>query len=182
MKYVLASASPRRQELLKMLLPDFEVCPADLDESVPEGLLPKDSAAFLAVQKAEKVAKNYPDSTVLGCDTVVLLDGKILGKPDGRDDAFQMLSLLSGRTHLVITGVCILKDGQRQIFSECTEVEFYPLTPQEIEEYIATDEPFDKAGGYGIQGNGALLVKRIAGDYYNVVGLPVARLNRLLFN
>ena len=182
MKLILASSSPRRQELLKMIAEDFEIYPADIDETLPEDIYVQDSAEFLAVQKAQKVAPIFQKDMVIGCDTVVLLDGNILGKPKDEQDAFRMLSLLSGRTHQVITGVCLIQNGETQAFSESTEVEFYTLSSQEIREYIATGEPFDKAGGYGIQGKGGVLVKRISGDFYNVVGLPVGRLKRALSN
>lgn len=178
MLVLLASASPRRQELLKFAVPDFEICPADIDETIPPEIAPEKASEYLAVQKARAVAKVHPEDIVIGCDTVVLLDGEIMGKPKNEKNAFEMLSRLSGHTHKVITGVCICsKDGEKS-FSQCTEVDFYPLTDEEIRAYIATGDPMDKAGAYGIQSEGCILVKGIRGDFFNVVGLPVARLRR----
>lgn len=122
----------------------------------------------------------YENDIVIGCDTGVFVDGKMLGKPKNREDAENMLKLLSGRQHKVITGCCTVKNGVAKSFSNVTLVEFFELSDSEIEEYIATGEPFDKAGAYGIQGKGSLLVKKIDGDYFNVVGLPVSELNRIL--
>ena len=178
MKVILASASPRRQELLKLVVPTFAASPADIDETIPTGIPTNSSAEYLAVKKAKKVALSHPNSLVIGCDTVVIVDGEILGKPTDINDARRMLSLLSGRTHTVITGVCLCLNGTKYSFSEHTEVEFYQLSADEISAYIATDEPFDKAGAYGIQGKGSILVKCIHGDFFNVVGLPIARLKR----
>ena len=177
---ILASQSPRRQELLAVITPDFEVVVSDVDEILPEGMTPEEAPVYLASIKADAVARSYPDRTVIGADTVVLLDGKLLGKPVDRQDAENMLHALSGRVHTVITGCCIISGGRRFSFAETTRVEFCPLTDREIDEYIATGEPFDKAGAYGIQGKGAVLVKGIVGDYYNVMGLPVAALKREL--
>ena len=129
---------------------------------------------------SSRAAEGFPEDTVISADTIVVLDGKILGKPKDEEDAFRMLSSLSGRTHEVFTGVCVLHSGRRLIFAERTEVSFFPLSEDEIRAYIATGEPADKAGAYGIQGKGCTLVKAISGDYNNVVGLPVAGLNRLL--
>lgn len=124
--------------------------------------------------------KLHPDDTVIGCDTGVFIDNQMIGKPKSDKAAFEILKLLSGKTHRVITGCAVYKGGRTVSFSQVTEVEFYKLTNAEIEEYIATGETSDKAGAYGIQGNGALLVKQIKGDYFNVVGLPVALLNKKL--
>lgn len=180
MKLILASQSPRRRELLKLITPDFEVIPSSFDEnSVP--VEPADYyAERLARAKALTVARENPEAVVIGCDTVVLLAGRVLGKPADREDAREMLRFLSGRTHKVITGVSLVH-GQRTVsFSQVTEVEFFNLTDREIEEYLSTGEPFDKAGAYGIQGYGSLLVEEVRGDFFNVVGLPVARLKREL--
>ena len=177
---ILASASPRRQELLKLITDEFKIVPADIDESVDKSL-PLDSVPeHLADQKAAFVSAKYPDDIVIGCDTGVFVGNRMLGKPHGDMAAFEMLRLLSGRTHRVITGCAIYKGGKKVTFSTVTEVEFYPLTNDDIKEYIATGEPADKAGAYGIQGKGSLLIKSIRGDYFNVVGLPVSRLNRAL--
>jgi len=179
-KLILASQSPRRQELIRKITDDFEVIVSKVEESLPEDISCEEAPAYLAALKAAAVSAEYPDRTVVGADTVVILDSQILGKPTDADDARRMLSLLSGRTHTVITGCCIRYGGMERRFCERTEVEFYPLDSREIDEYIATGEPFDKAGSYGIQGKGCLLVKGIRGDYFNVMGLPVGRLNREL--
>lgn len=180
MKIILASQSPRRRELLKLVTPEFEVIPSQLDESsVP--VEPVDYyAERLARAKALEIVQKCPEDVVIGCDTVVLLAERILGKPKNREEALEMLHFLSGRTHKVITGVSLMR-GQRAVsFSQVTEVEFFNLTDREIDAYIATGEPFDKAGGYGIQEYGSLLVEEIRGDFFNVVGLPVARLKKEL--
>lgn len=180
MKIILASASPRRQELLKYIVPEFEIIPADVDETLPEGTVPEKAAEFLAVKKAKHIAEQYPDCVVIGSDTIVIIDGIILGKPADKSDAERMLKLLSGRTHKVITGVCIAYGEKTDSFSCETKVTFYPLTEEEIRDYIATGEPMDKAGAYGIQGYGSVLTEGIEGDFFNVMGLPVAMLKRRL--
>lgn len=177
---ILASASPRRKELLGLITKEFKIIPSGVEETVPDGVPPEKQPEYLARLKAEDIAKKYPHGTVIGADTSVIIDDCVLGKPDGREQARAMLSRLSGRTHKVVTGCAVIKNGECRSFSSVTEVEFYPLEDKEIEEYIATGEPFDKAGAYGIQGKGGLLVKAIRGDWYNVVGLPVARLARVL--
>ena len=177
---ILASASPRRQSLLHMVVPDFSVYAADIDEQLPAGLGADKAAEYLAKQKAAAVSADYPDSIVIGCDTVVVIDDRILGKPADQEDCRKMLRLLSGRTHQVYTGVALQRGEHSRSFTVCTDVRFYTLSDMEIDRYIATGEPFDKAGGYGIQGLGALLIEGICGDYYNVVGLPVSRLLREL--
>lgn len=179
-RVVLASASPRRQELLKLLVPEFVCCPADTAEILPEGLPLEQGPEVLAEEKARAVAALYPDAIVLGSDTGVFLDQQMLGKPADRADAANMLRSLSGRTHQVITGCCLVWGSKVRRFSQHTQVEFYPLTEEEIQGYLATGEPFDKAGAYGIQGFGSVLVKEIRGDYHNVVGLPVSALAREL--
>lgn len=180
MNVILASASPRRRELMSLVVPRFETAPADIDETLPPNIPPEKAAEYLAEKKAAHTAALYPDSIVIGCDTVVLLDGIVMGKPHNTDDAERMLRLLSGRTHLVITGVCIALGEKTKSFSERTEVSFYPLSDEEIHGYAATGEPTDKAGAYGIQGLGCVLVSGIKGDFFNVVGLPAARLRREL--
>mgnify|MGYP000309531240 CR=1 FL=1 len=175
---ILASASPRRRELLSLAFENFEVMPADIEEELPEGLELTQGPAYLAANKARFLAEKYPWALVIGCDTGVFIDDEMLGKPRDPEHAKFMLEALSGRVHQVITGCCLCFQGQEHIFQEETWVEFYPLRGSEIESYIATGEPFDKAGGYGIQGKGALLVRGIQGDYYNVMGLPIARLTR----
>lgn len=173
---VLASASPRRKELLNLIFEDYTVCASDIEEIVPESLSAEESPEYLARLKGEDIAAKYIDSLVIGADTAVLADGRILGKPKTEKEAYEMLSFLSGKTHNVITGCAVIYKGVCHSFSVITEVEFYRLSNEEINQYIKTGEPYDKAGGYGIQSKGALFVKKINGDYYNVVGLPVAEL------
>lgn len=175
---ILASNSPRRRELLALITEDFTVKTADADETLPDGILPKEAVEYLSRIKALPF-KNGAD-TVIGADTVVAVDGKILGKPKDSKDAFCMLRSLSGKVHSVFTGVTVIKGDEEITFSVETKVKFFELADSEIYAYLATSEPFDKAGAYGIQGKGALLVEKIDGDYFNVVGLPVSRLNRVL--
>jgi septum formation protein len=178
LKTILASASPRRQELFKYATESFEIIPADIDEAIPPNIPAESCAEYLAVQKAKAVAQEYSEAVVIGCDTVVICDGAIFGKPKDSDDARNMLRSLSGKSHRVATGVCLCIGQRLTSFSEVTKVEFYSLSDEEIDSYIQTGEPFDKAGAYGIQGYGAVLVKGIHGDFFNVMGLPVARLAR----
>ena len=177
---ILASKSPRRQELIRFITDDFEVIVSEAEEILPAHIPPEEAPVYLSAVKARAVAAQYPDRTVIGADTVVILDSEVLGKPRDKDDAVDMLHALSGRVHTVVTGCCIIHGGRERSFSETTRVEFYPLSDREIEEYVATGDPFDKAGSYGIQGKGSLLVKGIEGDFFNVMGLPVARLSREL--
>lgn len=178
MELILASGSPRRKELMSLVYPEYRTIKPDIREMVPSNLAVEQCPEYLARAKAESIAKGYRKSLVMGFDTSVIVEGTILNKPRSTSDARQMMEMLSGKTHQVITGCCLCYLEQVHTFSETTEVEFYELTEQQIEEYIATTEPYDKAGGYGIQSVGALFVKRIVGDYYNVVGMPVARLKR----
>lgn len=180
MSLILASGSPRRRELLGLITKDFTVRVSDVEEVVEPGLPPAETVRRLAALKGRAVAAAYPQDTVIAADTVVAIDGEILGKPHDDADAAAMLRTLSGRVHHVYTGVFLSRRGREICFSACTEVEFYPLTDEEIAAYVATGEPSDKAGAYGIQGFGALLVKGIVGDYYNVVGFPVAAVSRAL--
>ncbi|MBR3680026.1 MAG: septum formation protein Maf [Oscillospiraceae bacterium] len=180
MEMILASASPRRKELLAMLGIPFSIDPAVGEEHCPDSLPANQAAEFLAVRKAAEVAKRHPDAIVIGADTTVILEDEILGKPKSKEDCIAMLSKLSGRQHLVQTGVALFCRGKSLSFTEETQVSFYPLTIDEIIAYAETDEPYDKAGGYGIQGKAALLISGICGDYYNVMGLPIARLSRQL--
>ena len=174
---ILASASPRRKELMQLICPSFRVIPADCGEAVPEALSARDVPGFLSYQKCECISQVYQKSVVIGCDTVVTTaDGEILGKPKNEEDAKRMLRLLSGRMHTVDTGVSISHNGHIDTFTETTKVWFNDLTDEEIDDYIATGEPMDKAGAYGIQGEGTLLVDKIEGDFFNVVGLPVSKL------
>lgn len=180
MGLLLASASPRRQELLRLITKDFTVLPAAVEESLPPALSAEEAAQYLARKKAAAVSAQHPKDLVLGSDTTVLLGDQILGKPGTPERAAEMLRLLSGKTHRVITGVALARGGVLRSFQSETAVTFYPLSEEEIAAYVATGEPLDKAGGYGIQGYGALLVKAIAGDFYSVMGLPVAQTARML--
>ena len=177
---ILASASPRRRELLTLAGIEFEVCVSQVEEKIDETLSPDELVMSLAFQKAQDVAKKHPDKTVVGADTIVVLDGEVLGKPADEKNAEEMLCRLSGKTHTVYTGAALIHGEKSSCFCESTQVEFYPLSRQEILEYIASGEPMDKAGAYGIQGKGCVLVKGINGDYFTVMGLPVARLCREL--
>ena len=177
---ILASASPRRRELLSVITDDFLVSPSRVEEIVPPDIGLLETAEYLARIKAEDVAKNYKDDIVIGADTCVIAEGEILGKPKDKADAFRMIKLLSGKTHSVITGCAVICNGVTNSFSVETKVEFYSLSDREIGEYINSSEPYDKAGAYGVQGKASLFVKQIVGDYFNVVGLPVALLNQKL--
>lgn len=175
---ILASQSPRRRELMGLITKDFEVKVSEVDESLPEGISPRDAVMYLSKIKAEPFKNEQ--QIVIGADTVVAIDDKILGKPKDKQNAFDMLKTLSGKTHSVFTGVTITKGESTNTFAVETRVTFFELSDQEILDYIATKEPMDKAGAYGIQGYGSLLVKEIQGDYFNVVGLPVSKLNQEL--
>lgn len=181
-KIILASASPRRQELMQWVAPGFTVQVANVEEVVPEFLPVTEAPEYLAVMKAQAVALHQPQALVIGSDTSVFIEVsgqlQMLGKPENEQEAAQMLHMLSGRQHVVRTGCCLCYQGRKHSFTEEASVEFYPLSEQEIQDYIATGEPMDKAGAYGIQGYGSLLVKGIVGDFYTVMGLPVARLKR----
>ena len=182
MAIILASKSPRRHALLeRMGVGEFTVMESQADENVDESLPPEEVVRRLAERKADAVLPRVkPGDIVIAADTIVTLEGAILGKPKDKLDAFQMLSLLSGTRHQVYTGLAVCQDGKRIVEHECTSVYFREVSGKEIEGYIATGEPMDKAGAYGIQGRGSLLVERIDGDYYNVVGLPICRLGKIL--
>jgi septum formation protein len=171
---VLASASPRRQELLRNAGISFVVQAADILETPHAGEEPRVLAERLAREKAQAVFRERPDDLVLGADTIVVVDQQILGKPRDIDDAARMLRLLSGRSHRVITGVCLVGQGFVDVRSESTIVTVGALTDEDIASYVATGEPMDKAGAYAIQGIASRWISRIEGDYFNVVGLPVA--------
>lgn len=177
---ILASGSPRRRELLEMLGAEFEVCPAQGDEIVPPGLSPEETVKALALAKAEEIFGKRPDGLILAADTVVELDGEILGKPRDEADARRMLSAMSGRSHRVFTGIAAISGTERIVESEETEVTFRPLGEREIFSYVAGGEPMDKAGAYGVQGLASLFVERINGDFFNVMGLPLCRVGRIL--
>lgn len=182
MEIILASQSPRRRELLeRMGLTGFQVISPDVDEDLGEELPPAELVSRLSQRKAQAVAaKAGKDALVIAADTVVALEGTILGKPADKLSAFRMLSALSGTRHQVYTGVTVLRGEESYTEYETTDVTFRELSEGEIEDYICTGEPMDKAGAYGIQGYGALFIEGIQGDYYNVMGLPVCRLGRLL--
>ena len=167
---ILASGSPRRAEILSMLGYEFSVEVADCDEAVGD-VAACDAVAILSQRKAEAVAQSHPDDIVLGSDTLVTLDGAVLGKPTDEADAAHMLRMLSGRTHTVYTGVTVIGNGVLTEVS-AARVTFAELTDDDIERYIATHEPMDKAGAYGIQGKGAMLIDKIDGDFFTVMGLP----------
>lgn len=179
---VLASSSPRRKELLQGLNLSFKTHPSHEEESVLKGTEPKDMVEILSLRKAKSVASHYNDGLVIGSDTIVVCDNHILGKPEDKNDAFQMLTLLQGRMHLVYTGIAIVEAGTgiSKVSHNKTEVFFKPLNADKIHRYIETGEPNDKAGSYAIQGYGATLVEKINGDYFTVVGLPVGLLSEML--
>ena len=179
-KFIVASASPRRKEIFENAGYTFEVIPSDADEKIESELSPYEAVKLLAFKKAQSVAEKHPEAVVFGCDTVVVSDGVILGKPKDKADAFSTLKKLSGKTHEVITGVCVIENGESESFYEVTRVTFYPLDDKTIESYIETNEVYDKAGSYGIQGFGSVLVEKIEGDYFSVVGLPISKTARLL--
>ena len=178
MRFILASASPRRKELLEQIGVKFDILPATGEEVITKEL-PGEVVMELAKQKAEEVAKTAgEDALVLGADTVVAYEGKILGKPKDEADALRMLTMLSGKEHEVYTGVALIdnRDQSMENFFERTKVTMYPVSEEEIRDYIAGGEPMDKAGAYAIQGLGAKFIQKIEGDYNNVVGLPIGRI------
>ncbi len=181
--YILASQSPRRKQLLEWAEVPFEVVVHNTDESYPDNLLPEEIAIYISRQKAKVVASAVGDGRriIIAADTIVVLDNKIIGKPETIDDAFNILSALSGKIHSVITGVTIT-NGENEInFTDTTEVEFYDLTEDQINFYINKYKPFDKAGAYAIQEwIGVVGIKKINGDFYNVMGLPVSRVLQAL--
>lgn len=181
MNIILASQSPRRKELLERAgIRNFHIISPDVDESVADGLPPAQIVEELSLRKARAAGAAGPDSLIIAADTVVALGGDVLGKPHSENEAFAMLSALSGREHHVYTGLTVLQRERVVTVHEETAVLFRDVSPDEIRSYIATGEPMDKAGAYGIQGVGALLVSGIRGDYCNVMGLPVFRLGRIL--
>jgi septum formation protein len=177
---VLASASPRRRQLLDLVGIEHEVRPANIDESMRPREAPRRHAERLAREKATAIAKRDPDLITIAADTIVVINRKVLGKPEDADDAARMLASLSGREHVVITAVAVSRGKKLRSAVEEVRVKFRRLRDDEIEAYIATGEPMDKAGAYGIQGYGATIVERIEGDYFAVMGLPIVRLIGLL--
>jgi septum formation protein len=173
-KLILASGSPRRKQLLELAHVDFEVITSDVDETNPPGMPGEEVPVHLAIEKAKAVSEKYPGRSVLAADTVVLLEGDILGKPENDEAAKAMLARLSGHLHRVVTGVCLLQNGRAESFSVTTEVYFRSLTEAQISFYVDNYHPLDKAGAYAIQEYiGIIGIEKIAGDYYNVMGLPV---------
>ena len=178
---ILASASPRRRELLSLVFGSFSVIPSEFDEStVPSELAPAEHVVHSALMKARDIAARHTGALVIGADTVVVVDGNILGKPANSADAARMLKKFSGKTHQVYTGVAVVEGSMERSGAECTDVTFCELSQETISRYVATGEPLDKAGAYAIQGKGAVLIKCVRGCYPNVVGLPIYLLTVLL--
>lgn len=175
---ILASSSPRRKELLSYIVDEFTIIPSNLEE-IAYGT-PSEQTLKLAKDKAADIAKSYPDAVVIGADTLVAIGDRVLGKPKDEEDAAGMLKLLSGKTHEVYTGVAIVCDGN--VLTECvvTEVTFDVMSDEEIDSYIETGEPMDKAGAYGIQGLSGKFIRGISGDYFNVMGLPQNTVYKML--
>ena len=178
-RLILASASPRRRELLRQLTENFEVIPSGAEENITAGS-PYDTVCALASAKARWIAERYPDAVVIGADTMVYLGTEPLGKPRDIDEAREMLRKLSGKAHQVYTGVCVIADGKTLTDASCTDVYFAELSEEEKERYLATNDSLDKAGGYGIQGYAARFIERIDGWYFNVFGLPIRLLYTML--
>ena len=179
MQLILASASPRRKELLGLFHVPFIIRVADIDETMDHTKTPFDEVARVSRLKALAVTREAED-VVIAADTIVVCEGRVLGKPGTEAEAVEMLSLLSGRDHQVMTGCTVLRGDRAETFTEVTDLHFRPLSQREIENYVASGEPMDKAGAYGIQGGAALFCERMVGDYYNVMGLPVCRLGQVL--
>lgn len=173
---ILASSSPRRRELLQLICREFRVIPPECDEKLPPDIATCDAAEYLSDLKCRYIADIYPSSVVIGCDTMVICGGVIYGKPSDEQDARRMLSTLSGKEHTVVSGVTIGYQKKYLSFSVSTKVTFRELSSSDIDIYCRSGEPLDKAGAYGIQGMGSLLVKKIDGEFYNVVGLPVSQI------
>ena len=179
MQLILASASPRRKELLGLFHIPFSIRVADIDETMDNTKTPFDEVARVSRLKALAVERET-DDVVIAADTIVVCEGRVLGKPHSEAEAVEMLQLLSGRDHQVMTGCTVLAGNRCETFTEVTDLHFRDLSQKEIENYVASGEPMDKAGSYGIQGGAALFCERMVGDYYNVMGLPVCRLSQVL--
>lgn len=180
-KIILASQSPRRKQLLEWAEIEFDIVIAATDESFEKGMMPADAAVSIAYEKASVVLSKHPDRIVLAADTIVVIDGRIIGKPTNREDALRTLGLLNGRKHEVITGVAILWEHHTIVFSDSTLVQFHSLTATELEYYVDRYQPYDKAGAYAIQEwIGVRGIRKIEGDFYNVMGLPVSRVVQAL--
>ena len=179
-KLILASGSPRRKELLAMVTPDYTVKVSDVDESKITAPTPAELAKALGRAKCLAVAAGEPDALVLGCDTVVEFEGEVFGKPKSREDAQRMLRAFSGKRHYVHTGVCLAQGEHIENFVVTSAVDFFPIEEEDLQSYIDTKEPYDKAGGYAIQGHAAVWCKEIEGCYYNIMGLPVSQVAQAL--
>ena len=179
---ILASSSPRRRELLSMIGLNYVIETSGEEEVQPHGLPPAEFVKTLALQKAQPVADLHPGDCVIGADTIVYLEGDILGKPHTPDVAKAYLSRMQGKKHVVFTGVAVLKNGHADVRHCETTVTFAPMTPREIDAYVATGEPLDKAGAYGVQGPGGIFVERVEGNYFNVIGLPLPMLYKMLID
>lgn len=182
-RIILASASPRRQKLLSLFGLKFDVFPAEINEEDYSSIVPSEIVLELSLKKAEKVAENFPDSIIIGSDTIVWLNGELLSKPSDKKNAYEILSRLSGKTHTVFTGITVLDTKSKNILQDFaeTQVTFREISDEEKIAYIETGSPMDKAGAYGIQDDfGAVFVTHISGCYYNIVGLPVSKLYSLL--
>ncbi len=177
---VLASSSPRRRELLAMIGLDFIIETSGEEEVQPHGLPPAEFVSTLALQKAQPVAEKHPNDCVIGADTIVYLDGDILGKPHTPEKAKEYLTRMQGRSHIVYTGLAVLKNGKADVRHCETKVTFAPMSDREIDAYVLTGEPLDKAGAYGVQGPGGVFVERVEGNYFNVIGLPLPTLYQML--
>lgn len=179
MQFILASQSPRRRELMGIIGVPFVVRVADIDETMDKTLPPQDEVARVSRKKAEAIPRE-PEDVVIAADTIVVCDHEILGKPRDARDACRMLRMLSGRDHQVMTGLTVLHGDTVRVTTQITDLHFRELSDREIERYVATGDPMDKAGSYGIQSGGALFAEKMVGDYYNVMGLPVCKLYELL--
>ena len=179
MRVILASQSPRRRELLGLFHIPFTVHAADIDETMDPAVAPASEVARVSLAKAEAIPRQ-PEDVVIAADTIVVLEEQVLGKPADKEDAVRMLTALSGRDHQVMTGLAVLRGDRKFVHTEITDIHFRALSEREIRDYVATGEPMDKAGAYGIQGGAALFAEKMHGDYYNVMGLPVCRLWQIL--
>lgn len=180
MRIILASNSPRRHELMKLLNLDYEIQASDIEEINDLSLSHEELVMDLAFQKANAIFKDNKDALVLGFDTLVIIDNLILGKPKDEEEAKHFLQILSGKTHKVLTGCAMIKKGYSRSFHTQSLVTFWDLTEKEIDDYIKTKEPMDKAGAYGIQDHGSIFIKDISGDYFTIVGFPISRINQEL--
>ncbi len=180
MKIILASQSPRRREILTLMDIPFEVIESHVQEVPPAGATPQELVKALARQKARAVFSMHPNDCVIGADTVVDLDGRVLGKPHTPERAKEYLRLLSGRSHIVYTGICVLTPGRADVRSVRTDVTFRPMTDEEIDWYVGTGDPLDKAGSYGVQGPASLFVDSLTGNYFNIIGMPAPTLYEML--